>query len=342
MSESLVSIIMPCFNRAAFLREALAAIVAQTCTQWELVLVDDGSSDNTKDTLDALVKEFNITQPVRYIHQENAGAYAARNTGIQHATGQYIAPFDSDDLWLPHHLHDCVDALVRHPEIDWVYADARKVDLATGNLVDASGFRPGGYPHPFLKLNTINDGKLRIFDDPQVVALQLRTNLMCLLQTSVIRARVFEGHPFVDHYRNEGEDELYPARAMKRGFRLAYFDDIHLVYRFHQNNSSTAAVGVGVEKRLRVTQAAARGYEEFAREIDLTPEEQKAIHHRLADEYFWKRGYATLWQNGWIRECWREFHKGLGHQPTNMTLWRTYFGCRLKQILGRTPRRATP
>lgn len=341
MSQSLVSIIMPCFNRAAFLREAIAAIHDQTYTQWELILVDDGSSDNTKETLDALVSELNITQPVRYFHQENAGAYAARNTGIQQAQGQYIAPFDSDDLWLPHHLHDCVDALVRHPEIHWVYADSRKVDLATGNLVDASGFRPSDYPHPFLKLKTISDGKLRIFDDPEVVALQLRRNIMCLLQTSVIRASVFEGHPFVDHYRNEGEDELYPARAMKRGCKLAYFDDIHLIYRFHQNNSSTAAVGVSVEKRLRVTQAAARGYEEFAQEISLNPTERAALHQRLADEYFWKRGYATLWENGWIKEAFPEFHKGLRHQPANKKLWRTYFGCRLKQILRHTPPRAT-
>lgn len=342
MNSSLVSVIMPCFNRATFLREAITAIRDQTYTQWELILVDDGSTDNTKEILDALVKELAITQPVQYVYQQNAGPYAARNKGISLAKGQYIALYDSDDLWLPHHLHDGVDALVRHPEIDWVYADSTKVDLATGNVVTKSGFRQDDKPHCFLKLNVIRDGKLCIFDDPTLVARQLRDNICCLLQTSVIRASVFEGHPFVDHYRNEGEDELYPARAVKRGHRLAYFDDVHLIYRFHQQNSSTAAIGASVEKRLRVTEAAARGYEEFAQEQQLTPLEREAINHRLANEYFWKRGYATLWENGRSSDAWREFHKGLRYAPGNKKMWRVYFACRLKKLLGKAPRPAPP
>lgn len=337
LNDGLVSVIMPCFNRATFLREAIGAVHQQTYTHWELIIVDDGSSDNTKEVLDELVKEFNITQPVRYEYQDNAGPYAARNTGLKQAAGQYIALYDSDDLWLPHHLTDGVDALVRHPQIDWVYADSTKVDLATGNVVTKSGFRQDDIPHCFLRLNVIRDGKLCIFDDPAVVACQIRDNLCCLLQTSVIRATVFQGHLFVDHYRNEGEDELYPARAMKRGFKLAYFDDVHLIYRFHQENSSTAAIGASVDKRMRVTAAAARGYEEFAKEVTLNEREQAALNHRLANEYFWKRGYATLWENGRAKEAWREFHKGLRYEPGNKKMWRAYFSCRFKSLMGKRP-----
>lgn len=342
MNASLVSIIMPCFNRATFLREAMTAIRDQTYTHWELVLVDDGSSDNTKETLDSLVSELKITQPVHYFYQDNAGPYAARNKGISLAHGQYLALYDSDDLWLPHHLHEGVDALDRHPKLDWVYADATKVDLATGDMVTQSGFRHNEKPHCFMKLNSVQDGKLFIFDDPGVVACQLLHNLCCLLQTSVIRAKVFEGHPFVDDYRNEGEDELYPSRAMKRGCRLGYFDDVHLIYRFHKDNSSTAAIGASVEKRLRVTAAAARGYEEFERDNELTPQEAEALNTRLANEYFWKRGYAILWENGKASQAWREFHKGLRRAPKNKIMWRTYFSCRFKALMGKAPKAPQP
>ena len=340
MINSLVSIIMPCYNRAAFLREALQAINAQTWTQWELIVVDDGSKDDTARVLDELVKEMGITQPVSYHYQENAGPYAARNTGISKARGEFIAMYDSDDLWLPHHLKDCVEALQKHADLDWVYADSRKVDLATGQTVVERGFHEYGRPHPMLALNAKRDGKLAIYDDPRVVALQIEANLCCLLQTSVIRARVFEGHPFVAEYRNEGEDELYPVRAMKRGFRLGYFDDVHLIYRFHQNNSSTAAIGASVEKKLRVTAAAARGYEELAQQVELNDNERSMLNLRLANEYFWKRGYATCWENGLPWKAYGEFLRGMRLRPKDKRMRRTFFKCLLLGLIGRWPRPA--
>src|SRR5215510_9484689 len=100
-SNSLVSIILPTFNRAQFLREAFASIGAQSFRNWELIVVDDGSTDDTKD----VVEEWKqgVTQAVTYVKQANKGAYGARNTGLDHASGEYVAFFDSDDLWLPHH-----------------------------------------------------------------------------------------------------------------------------------------------------------------------------------------------------------------------------------------------
>ncbi len=338
--SDLCSIIMPCYNRATFLREALQAICSQTWTQWELVLVDDGSKDNTRQVLEELVKELGITQPVGYHYQENAGPYAARNTGLSQARGEFIAMYDSDDLWLPHHLKDCIEAMRKHADLDWVYADSRKVDLATGNTVVERGFHEYGRPHPLLSLRVRRDGKLAIYDDPGVVACQLGNNLCCLLQTSVIRAKVFEGHPFVAHYRNEGEDELYPIRAMKRGCRLGYFDDVHLVYRFHQNNSSTAAIGASIEKKLRVTAAAARGYEELAQQVELTDPERRVLAYRLGNEYFWKRGYAICWENGLPVQAYRQFLRGMRWCPRNKKMWRTFLKCLMLGLIGRWPRPA--
>jgi len=335
-NRPLVSVVMPIYNREAFLPEAIGAIRGQDYTHWELVVVDDGSSDNSQAVFERLTAD--MPQPVQYIEQENAGPYAARNTGLDHCNGDLVALYDSDDLWLEHHLSDAVEALGHHPEVSWVYADSRKIDQTTGQVVVERGFHEGGSPHPMLSLNTIDDGKLRIYDDPRVVAVQLRHNLCCLLQTSVIRKEVFDGHRFVDGYRNEGEDELFPIRAMKRGHRLAYFDDVHLVYRMHPDNSSSSAIGISVEKHLRVTAAAARGYRELGEQVDLTADERKALRQRLANEYFWKRGYALLWQSGRAGEAWGEFRTGLGWWWRDPGMWKTLAACVARRLTGNVPR----
>src|SRR6187399_2292397 len=114
-----VSIILPTFNRAAFLPKALAAITSQTYDNWELIIVDDGSSDASGEIVRDLAPT--IPQAIHYTWQKNAGAYAARNRGLDLARGAYMAFYDSDDLWMPHHLMRCVQALDDNADVDWVY-----------------------------------------------------------------------------------------------------------------------------------------------------------------------------------------------------------------------------
>src|SRR5262245_2351395 len=104
-----VSIILPTYNRAKFLPQAFASIYGQTFADWELIVVDDGSTDNSGDLVARLGAD--LGPRLRYIRQENKGPNAARITGLAGATGAHVAFFDSDDCWLPHHLKACVDAL---------------------------------------------------------------------------------------------------------------------------------------------------------------------------------------------------------------------------------------
>src|SRR5262245_55290236 len=118
-----VSIILPTYNRANFLPQEFASIKSQTFTDWELIVVDDGSTDNTRELVEQLTQ--NWPEPVRYHRQENRGIAGARNTGLDLADGESIAFFDSDDVWLPHHLDDCVTALREDRDLDWVYGACR-------------------------------------------------------------------------------------------------------------------------------------------------------------------------------------------------------------------------
>jgi glycosyltransferase involved in cell wall biosynthesis len=96
---SLVTAIIPTFNRAERLRDAIESIRAQTHVNWELIVVDDGSSDNTEE----IVQSFSDDR-IHYIKQENRGVSAARNAGIAKARGELIAFLDSDDRWEPRKL----------------------------------------------------------------------------------------------------------------------------------------------------------------------------------------------------------------------------------------------
>lgn len=100
------SIIIPTYNRADFLPKAIESVLAQTFADWELIIVDDGSTDNTKD----VVSQYSDSR-ITYIYQENAERSAARNNGITHSVGEYVLFLDSDDYYLSNFLNDLNQAI---------------------------------------------------------------------------------------------------------------------------------------------------------------------------------------------------------------------------------------
>jgi glycosyltransferase involved in cell wall biosynthesis len=108
---SKVSVIIPTYNRAQLVGSAIQSVLDQTFTDWEAIVVDDGSQDNTLE----VVARYNDPR-VRFIHQENKGVSAARNTGIRASSGEYIAFLDSDDRFLPEKLSVQVTSLDRYSQ----------------------------------------------------------------------------------------------------------------------------------------------------------------------------------------------------------------------------------
>src|SRR5476651_2132476 len=106
MSAPFFSVIIPVYNRAAALRAAIASVRAQSCQDFEIVVVDDGSKDNPR----AVVEAFGDPR-IRFFAQPNGGGGKARNTAIDQSCGCFIAPLDSDDVFLPHHLASMKDLL---------------------------------------------------------------------------------------------------------------------------------------------------------------------------------------------------------------------------------------
>jgi glycosyltransferase involved in cell wall biosynthesis/SAM-dependent methyltransferase len=121
-----VSVVTPFFNARKFLKETVESVFAQTYQDWELILVDDGSTDGSTEI--ALSYTHQYPQKVRYLchagHQ-NRGSSASRNLGFRHSRGELVAFLDSDDVWLPQKLEQHVSLLESHPEADALFGETR-------------------------------------------------------------------------------------------------------------------------------------------------------------------------------------------------------------------------
>jgi len=123
----LVSVIIPTFNRAYCLTETLNSVLAQSWKMLEVLVVDDGSTDETRSLIETIAK---TDSRIRYLPQRNQGVSAARNTGLRHVRGDYVAMLDSDDLWMPWKLEAQVGVLERFPELGLVWSEMQAIDPA--------------------------------------------------------------------------------------------------------------------------------------------------------------------------------------------------------------------
>lgn len=119
MSEGLVSVIMPSYNTAKYIERSIKSVQAQTYCDWELIIVDDCSTDNTDDIVVSYLKD----ERIKYIKNDvNSGAAVSRNRALREAKGKWIAFLDSDDLWLPEKLEKQVAYMIKN-DYKFTYTD---------------------------------------------------------------------------------------------------------------------------------------------------------------------------------------------------------------------------
>lgn len=124
MQPSTVSVIIPVYNCERYIGEAIRSVQAQTFPAFEIIIVDDGSTDETRRALQP------FSDSIRYFHQPHSGVGSARNLGLAHSSGDLIAFLDADDLWLPDKLQLQIDFLRQHPDYALVYTDMSMFDEA--------------------------------------------------------------------------------------------------------------------------------------------------------------------------------------------------------------------
>lgn len=129
-----VSVILPTYNRAAFLGEAVASVLAQSFRNFELIIIDDGSSDSTAEVVCSFIDPRLV-----FLQQENRGRSAARNRALGMARGRYIAFLDSDDVYLEDKLERQIAYMERRPDVDMIYTSAYCID-ERGNLLEGRNY----------------------------------------------------------------------------------------------------------------------------------------------------------------------------------------------------------
>jgi glycosyltransferase involved in cell wall biosynthesis len=120
----LVSIVVPAYNAAEYIREMINSVHQQTFDNWELIIVNDGSADKTV----SVINEFSADKRIRLINQKNLGVSAARNAGINAAKGDFIGFMDADDAMTPENLFIKVEKLIQDPDADFVFSNVMECD----------------------------------------------------------------------------------------------------------------------------------------------------------------------------------------------------------------------
>jgi len=207
------SVIIPTYNRADVLPPAIDSILAQTHTDFEIIIVDDGSTDNTRDVLEPYLAKPNI----QYIYQENQKQAAARNNGVLRSRGEYVGFLDSDDLWYPEKLDLQVKALDEHPEVGMVFSNQMM-------FTDDSDEGRVRYPRGVLKSGDI-------FKD------LLQRKFYCSLQTVLVRRSVFDDVGLTDESLKNSLEDWELTLRIARKYKVLAIDKPLVRRRVHKETS---------------------------------------------------------------------------------------------------------
>jgi len=193
------------FNEEKFIEEAIKSILAQTYENWELLLVDDGSTDCSTKIAHKYIEKY--PKKVRYLAHENhqnKGMSATRNLGIRNAQGEYIAFLDADDVWLSNNLEQYVNIFNVQPEVDMIYGNTQKWYSWTGNPEDLK--RDQLYD---LGINT------EILVNPPVLfdlLIQEKISAPCTCSLIVKREVLQKMGGFAEYFRGMYEDQAFYAK----------------------------------------------------------------------------------------------------------------------------------
>ena len=243
-----VSINLCCYNSKRYLKETLDNIINQSYENWELVIVNDGSTDETE----LIVREYiDRGFPIKYLYQENRGIGYSRNKALELSSGEYVALIDHDDLWLPSKLQRQVDFLIKNPETILCYTDGyflyggtkSEVKFSSGSKFHRGSVFPHLIEHDFISLPSV------------------------LINRSLSGDALF----FNPRYRFSEDYELFLRLSLQS--KIDFIDEPLVYYRIHGSNFSNN-VNVQIEEDEEI-------YRSFAAQIQGSGISLRRIRSRL-------------------------------------------------------------
>ncbi len=292
-----ISVVVPTYNRGHLVARAIESVLAQEYAPREIVVVDDGSTDDTQARVAPYVKK------IRYVRQQNAGSSEARNRGVREASSTWIAFLDSDDVWLPQHLKNIANAINETSgKAGFYFSDMDQAETeGGGSLWEYCGFSIQG-PYEFI-------------GDATSIVLLSRQPIM--LQTTVLRRSTY--------LDLGGLGKQYKTRH-----------DTHFFMKLGIGGSACAVAGAGARQTSddnpdnRLMGASGPGSIGFWRETipmyrdvlksfpDLATDNRRLLRSRLADAYWRLSRFA--WTDRNIIDWIRQFVKGMIADPSTVAL----------------------
>lgn len=282
-SNPLVSVITPTFNRADYLPFAVESVLSQSVSDFELIVIDDGSTDGTAELMERYLADWRI----RYLKQENQGQSVARNRGIAEARGQFICFLDSDNAWVSTKLENSLKAFEEHPEADIVYGDFITIDGE-------------GHEHGVNRMARYS-GRIT----PQL----LRDNFVSM-NTTMTRKRCFDEMGGFDGADRLAEDYGLWLRFSTR-YQFLYVPAVLGYYRVMENQISSDK-----ESRFRANEQLVQSF------LKAFPSAVTRGEARRGLSYFFIRKGRYEYSSGHRRQAFRSLLRSLSKDPFWMGPWR--------------------
>lgn len=222
-----ISVIIPTYNCFSYIKEAVDSVLNQTYQNIEIIIVDDGSTDNTMQLLTP------YSSQIKYIHQQNRGPSAARNTGIRAAQGEWIAFLDADDIWLPNKLEKQILLAEEKNELDVIFTDFYYLCENGKNFKYRTGFEYHSSIKKLLTKKVSSSGKIitgEIFSS-------ILKDFFINFSTVLIRRRCFEATGELDESLLIAEDLQLWLRLSKQ-FKFGFIDECLVKNKIREGNLS--------------------------------------------------------------------------------------------------------
>lgn len=270
-TSPLVSVILPTYNRARFLQKSIGSVINQAFIDWELIIWDDGSTDNTSE----VVASFNDGR-IKYFCEDNHGAAYARNRAIEKSQGKLLAFLDSDDEWRANKLAEQIEVMQTHPEIDVLFTDFDNINEESRQT--SRTFEQYARIMKSLLVEKLEQG---IFIIHQGLLQGIADDNFIATDTVILRREVFKRTGgFNESLRNSMDFELW-WRLGLMNISFAYLDTVSMT-RYKPAGSLSSISVLSLQNRLHA--------------LDIcTAEAIAAGQPELAD--FLKPQYRNAWQN---------------------------------------------
>lgn len=333
MSSPLVSIVIPTYNRAQQVCRAIDSVLGQTWQSLEVVVVDDGSTDDTADTLR---NRFGNDARIRYVLKSNGGPASARNEGFRHAHGVYVALLDSDDTWFPWKLELQVACMEHDRSLGMTWTDMQMID-PRGVVVDPAYLRHMYSAYRWFPNDQLFSGSLLLralapHHAEELGDARLRTGIIfsqmimgSLVHTSTVllrRDRLDQVGGFNESLRYSGEDYDFHLRTAREG-PVGLLDLPAIRYQQGMPDRLTArpyAVHIA-ENVLRTIEPV------LARERDAITLPDHMIRHKLAEAHAWV-AYERL-ERGETDQALHHYLRSLRYRPWQPELAKPLLFCAL-------------